>query len=262
MLSRPLLIAAFALLIVQPARALVVGGFDASRGGIASIESGSFYATLRADILAAFPGAQITGSSVLDAAYLSSIDVLIIASAVDSVTAISPLTTAEQAALLAFVQNGSGAILITDNDTFAGLASDPANESLLDPFGLDATGTIISAATVTNPVAHPVTDGPFGLVASYNTIVAGWFDGLGPATALATLDGNGQPTLAVLDPGALGQGSGGVVFFSDTTFDNVLVLNAIAFTPVPVPALGPLGLGALGALIVAGAAAFRRRHRH
>ncbi len=253
MLSRVLFSLIFALLVAQPARALVVGGFDLSRGGIASIEGGSFYAGLRGAIQGAFPGVQISGAPVLGSAYLATLDVLMIASARDATAAIVPLSTVEQAAVLAFVQAGGAAIIVTDNDSFSATA-DLANESLLDPFGLDATGTtVVPTVTVTNPSIHPVTNGPFGLVSSYSTVVPGWLDGLGIASVLATLDANSQPTLAVIDAGALGSGSGPVVFLSDSVFDNDLILNSIALVQSKVPVLNPVGLVALIVLCACGA---------
>jgi Bacterial Ig-like domain (group 3) len=66
-----------------------------------------------------------------------------------------------------------------------------------------------------------VTNGPFGLVSSIETAGPGWFDNLGSnADSLATLNFNGQPMLAVINPGTLGTGSGGVVIYSDTILAN------------------------------------------
>ncbi len=221
-------------------------GFTSERGGGASLPSGSLVSTLRQGLLTAFPGTTIRGVDTLTSLSLTTDDVAVLFSSRAATTAIQPLSVDEQAALLAFVQGGGAAVIFVDNDTFGGAPSDNANESLLNPFGLDVTGTgapWARNAVVANPPGSPITSGAFGTVASFQIGWTGWFNQLGPhAQALATASDNNQPVLAVLPCGALGPTSGPVVLFADGTmasngFINAinlsLILNAVAFAGAP-----------------------------
>jgi len=238
-----ILIVSFALsslLMVGSIHAITIGGFGALRGGAHSIAEGSSFSTLRTAILAAFPEVTITQSDVLTDAYLSSIDILLISSATGNQSVITPLTSDEQNAVRSFVEEGGHALLLAENDSLAPDA-DAANESVIDPFGLDIKGTLssIRGVTVTDPPAHPVTNGPFGQISSFTLQYPGWFNNLGPyATSLATLDDNGESALAVINQKVITPTSGVCVFFSDSNFlanQNIneerkkLVLNSIAF---------------------------------
>jgi len=241
--------------------AITIGGFDVARGGPLSMEAGTDLNGIRSAILAGYPGTVITGANVLTSEYLSTIDVLFIASPWNAFNAIEKLTPAEQSAVLSFVEAGGGALIFADNDSYDngalpdsidGGVSEEVNESLIDPFGLDVTETIngIQAVTVSDPPSHLVTNGPFGQVSSFSTGWPGWFDNLGPyAQSLATLNSNNGTALAVIGHGALAPTSGGVVLFSDVNFvankaaygsvygskSETLVLNALHFASVPEP---------------------------
>jgi len=196
---------------------------------------------LRNAIAAAYPGIVISGVGGLSAANFQGHNVAFLCSGTAGQSAIVPLSASEQTALRNFVLAGNGALIFSDNDTFAGGASQPANLSLLAPWGMTSTGTGAPwerTANVTNFNTSPVTDGPFGIVTSYSVGWSGWFNTLGSATVLGRLVDNAQPSLAVIPRGALGPGSGAVVLFSDLTwivngFVNApakrLVLNALAF---------------------------------
>jgi hypothetical protein len=239
----------------------VIGSFDSSRGGTYSISSGSLTSNLRAHVAATFPGTTYSSSSTLTPAFLSGVNVLVIAAPFNNTgPAITPLSAAEQSALVSFVNAGGRALLFADNNTQFEVASD----SMVSPFGLDSTGVIFGSATatVTNTM-HPVTNGPFGPVSTLTYGSPGWFNALGAnAAALARLNANNQVSLAVTDYGVLSPGSGAVVYFADATIDNstytgsivTLVDNALAYTTVPEP--GSLLLGGVGA---AGLAVWRRR---
>lgn len=212
------------------AEGVVVGGFNVARGGTAAIAGGSDLDGVRASLSAALPGSTIVGSDSLTSSFLSGLDVLLITSATGGSSAITPLTATEQAAVLAFVRNGGNAMIFTDNDTFAGGASDAANESLLDPFGLDAAGTGLpwsQPASVPNPGLSPVTSGPFGVVTAWQVGWTGSFTNV-PASAvvLGTINQSGLPGLVVFPRGALAACSGATVLFSDITgfADGFLVL--------------------------------------
>ncbi|MBX3388441.1 MAG: hypothetical protein KF691_03180 [Phycisphaeraceae bacterium] len=233
--------AALALTGASAFGAPAIVGFDLGRGGAFSISQGGALTTLRGVILGAYPSATIGGVSALSPSGLAGADVVFLASTTAGTSAIAPLSASEQTALYDFVLAGGGAVIFSDNDSFAGGASQPANHSLLAPFGLTCAGTGLPwqrTATVLDPHSSPVTDGPFGLSQTFSIGWPGWFNGLGGATSLATLNDNGQSALALIPRGAIGPGSGGVVLFSDCTMigdgyfpaaNQTLVLNAIAF---------------------------------
>lgn len=241
---------------VARADALVVGGFSVARGGSVAIAGGSDLDGVRGSITAAFPGSTIVGSDTLTSSFLTGLDVLFISSARGSNVAITPLSAAEQGAVLAFVKNGGTAVICTDNDTFAGGASDPANESVIDPFGLDAAGTgppWAQPATIPNPLLSPVTSGPFGVVMGWTVGWTGWFTTVpASATVLGTINQNGQPGLVVFARGALAACSGVTVLFSDTTAfvdgffavgsaNDILMRNTFAFVGAPTCVTGLCG---------------------
>ena len=167
--------------------------------------------------------------STLSAANLAGVQVLIIGSGTGYDTDTTALSSSEQSALLNFVQHGGRAIISVNNDTFAGSSTSTVNNSYISPFGLHVTGTRtgIQLASVTS-TSSPVTNGPFGLVSSIQTYYPGWLDNLGSnANSLATLNFNGQPMLAVINPGTLGPGSGGVVIYSDSILANTEIPGGV-----------------------------------
>ena len=154
-------------------------------------------------------------------------------------------STEEKAALREFVLAG-GSVIATTDDT---------DHSMVDLFGLtqeDASGEP-TLNKISNP-EHPIADGPFGTVTDYNQYFAtGYYSSLGPdAVALGgQVDGTGEPsedrtTLAVIEPGKLGPGSGPVVFVADidvfsdqggATFNEKLIKNIFAYVIPPKPTL-------------------------
>lgn len=255
------------LLFVLPAfqlnlvsEAAVVGGWDLSRGGPYSLSAGSNTAPLRTQLSGLFPGTTITGTSVLTPAYLSTVDTLVISAAFSDSQPITPLSTPEQTALTNFVLSGHRALILGERTGFSPLV----NPTLINPFGLDINGDLVGhlPATVSNPATSPITSTPFGQVTSLATINPGWFDQLGAAHTIATLDINGQPLLAMLDAGSLGPGSGAVVLSADSdiyTQNITLIDNTFAFL-IATPEPSSLILAAFG---FAGLAAWswRRRNR-
>jgi len=197
--------------------AIVIGGFNIARAGTASTVEGLATEDLRSAILTAFPGSSFVGVDTLTPAALNGVNTLIVGAPTFS-TPLS-LSSAEQTTLRNFIVSGGGALIYFDNDSYAGVpASYDANETFLDPFGIDSAGRVgggVQNATTIAPT-HRVMNGPFGSVTSFATSFGGWFDNLGPnAVALSHYDANGQPAIAAIAPGALGPGSGGVVFIGD-----------------------------------------------
>jgi hypothetical protein len=219
---------------------IVIGCFDTNRASVFSPSEGSAMAVFRANIASNFPSATFESTNLLTTNFLSSINLLVVTAIYGNSTGITPLSAAEQGALTNFVQAGGAALLFADND----LQFQPASQSIVQPFGLDCTGNLPGSvmATITN-LNYPVTDGPFGSVSNYTVAsYPGWFDALGPyATGIATLNPNGEVSLAAIAPGLLGGKSGGVVFFSDSTINDgsftntlpTLVDNAIDFALTP-----------------------------
>lgn len=230
------------LAVAIPSYAQRIAGFSVERGGYYALSGGPGLALLRQAIQSAFPDATIRGITSITEASPASDDLLFLLVTSANNGAITPLTSEEQASLLAFVQAGKSALIFADNDSFADGASDPANESLLDPFGLDCSGFQFgggASGVVPDPASSPVTDGDFGTITTFGIFFYGWFDNLGShANVVAVAAENGQPILAVVPCGALAPGSGPVVLFSDCTMiaepwmtisDTNLVLNAIDF---------------------------------
>ena len=247
MRTSSLFAAAAMAILTASAGAQTIAVFGASRGGASSISEGSLTTQLRAAIQAAYPAGTFRPLTTIDAASLAGVDLVMLCSAAGATSAITPLSAAEQTALGNFVLAGGGAVIFVDNDTFAGGGTDVANESLLNPFGVDVSGTgpgwqrFASAAF---PDLTPVTSGPFGTVSQYSVGWSGWFAPSATAIVAASLNDNFQPCLLVLAPGVLGLGSGKVVLFSDSTMisngffpdsNRRIVLNAIDYVrPAPV----------------------------
>ena len=247
----------------QAACEMVLGGFDSARGGEGSLRDGDFFANLRADIMSSFVAPTFSATNTLSDAYLGTIDVLIL-DAVWSGSApaqVYPLSAEEQTALRSFVESGGGAVLLTDHET----GFEAANESFLDPFGLDSAGyfEFTQTLTITDP-SHPVADGPFGTVTSLSYWFSGYFNNLGPdAVQVGTV--NGRPGLAAIAPGLLEPGSGGVVFFSDHApgrNNSTVMLNSIAFATSNALIPEPSTLVLLLSLALAGAGVgYLRKHK-
>ena len=210
---------------------IVIGGFDSARGGARSLDN---LTNLSAALLADFPGSSISTATTLTPSYLATLNVVLLASGTSNTSCITPLSPDEQAALLAFSQSGGTVIIFTDNDTFCSGAS-TANNSLVSPFGLHATGTLSDSQNITFLRSNPISSGPFGSFGKASTLFPGWYDNVGAAIELASLDANGQPSVVILPAGSQNASSGNAVFFSDNdTFlrdtsgnNRIAVLNAV-----------------------------------
>lgn len=198
-----------ALAELRGQRGLIVGSFDDTVAPATSLcGNGGEVSQARAALQSSFPCSGLLTTSALTPEFLGQIDVLVLTSSIGAVTPITrSLTTAEQAALAAFVVGGGGVLMMVDNDSFHPNAAQ-VHASMLAPFGLAVTGTTDRIyAQVPAPLSHPVTHGPFGTLAatpngSFFLLVPGHFSQLGSATALAHLSGNPTRTcLAVLSPG-------------------------------------------------------------
>ena len=256
-----ILVLSIALATNSSARAgITVGSFDAARAGFANLADGLFTSQLRASLYANFPGATIATTPTLTPAFLSSVDVMIVASA-NSGGGITPLSAAEQLALFNHVQGGGTAVILADE-----YVDHTSAQSLLTPFGItmaDDLETGLQYGTILNP-SHPIFDGPFGVQSEFAVLGAGIFTDLGPyATSLSTMNSTGFPILAAIEAGAIGPGSGRVIVMADATpfadpiadgyFSEaeVLFLNTIAYL-VPEPSSVALaGAGLLAVVVVA-----------
>ncbi|MFP4623536.1 MAG: hypothetical protein ACLFRX_05105 [Gemmatimonadota bacterium] len=206
---------------------LRIAGFDSDRGGFISPLGQPLSDAL--DLLVAEYGyvTRSTADSLQRPGVLAApdasdvapllhehIDLVLIGTVETNTGAIEPLDPAyEQPALATFVDAGGCAILLPDNDTFGGAGTDVVNESLLDPFGLDITGTLGGQQTAVVTAAgttHPATAG----ITSFLQNFPGWFDGTGGGTILA--ENPGGPAMVAIAGGQGSYGSSGPVFaFSD-----------------------------------------------
>jgi PEP-CTERM motif len=220
---------------------VVVGGFDAARGGFESLAPGEDSA-LASDISSAYPGTTFKFANTLTAAFLSSVQVAILGVATTNTSAVTPLSTSEQSALFNFVLGGGTALIFADNSTFASGA--PAtNASFLSPFGVTIAGTLGGGQTA--PIIDPTgpLTGPFP-VSSFFGNVTGFFSNVGQGMVLANF-GVGEPAIDYFAPGVLGPNSGALVLFADsnamiagdslTTTNLNLVLNAFGTFQLTTP---------------------------
>ena len=145
------------------ADSLIIGGFNATRASLSSISTGSAFEEARASLAVHYPQVTYTSFTTLTQQAVTNVDILILPATYDFSAPIAPLTAGEQAVLYDYVADGGCAILLPENQDFV-----PANESLIDPFGMDITGMIWGWLTVpvANPSTTPLTSGFHGTVAS------------------------------------------------------------------------------------------------
>jgi hypothetical protein len=152
---------------------------------------------------------------ILTESNLAGVDLLILSPGNTTTSDGTPLSSDEQSALLSFVSQGGGVMLLTDNYSYAPNAA--AEEmAMLSVFGSKGFGTTtgLTVAQVISPPSQPVTSGSFGTVTTFTQYFAGAITNLGPyATAVAT--NVLGVALAVIPHGALNPGSGAVAIFSD-----------------------------------------------
>ncbi len=188
---------------------LRVAGYTTARGGFVGVRSVAL-----ADAMSVLVGQygyvwRDTASTLSSSLFDPDVDVALLGTGASNGSTISALSSAEQSALHDFVANGGCAILLPDNDTFGGTGTDAVNESLIDPFGLDITGTLNNQRTATTSGNLAVVSGVPSFLQNY----PGWFDGTGAGTPFASNDG-GVAALEI-EPGVIGTGSGPVFAFSD-----------------------------------------------
>lgn len=239
-----LLLAVLASLVTSSSEAMVIVGWDTSRGGNASVSSSPGYSATRSMISTYFPGSTILGVNQLTSTALAGADVVWIGVGAGDTTSVAALTSSEQGVLDSFVRSGGTAMLFGDNDTFSG-AAPAAMVSMFGMFGVHSTGTLSSTQgyTIIAPATYPMT-GPVGTVTSLSSNYPGWFDVLPVgATVLARLTSNSQPAIVHIPAGALQSGSGQLWLFSDSgsagsggssgTAWNSLFGNMISTVPEP-----------------------------
>ncbi|MFO0835377.1 MAG: hypothetical protein U0638_10420 [Phycisphaerales bacterium] len=213
----------------------VIGGFNSTRGGAMSLAGGSDVMLLSSSVQIAFPGATVTGTGTLTDSYLAGVDVVFLASGkkhTGASNAISALSASERTSLLNFVKSGKGAIIAIDNSDF-----EAANESILDTFGLDASGKLGASESLAlgDTTESSVVNGRFGAIASLPTFWPGVLDNASNDRVVGRFT-SGATGLAVIPRDAISVGSGPVVIITDmSTLTNTylagdamaLVLNSI-----------------------------------
>ena len=272
-LSPLLAIVTFLTFVSPSSAAIIVGGFDLSRGGDYSIADSNLtqMSTARLLFQSIEPSTTFTSTPILTPAYLATVDILVLSAVRVEPTTLSPLNLSEQSALFNFVAAGGRALISVEHSLLNFSGPDPVYESLLDPFGIDVDGSVNATATLSNPL-HPIFDGPFGTLANVQTGTSGYFSNLGPyATGLAFLAGNpNRPMIATIEGNAIAPGSGRVIFLAD---GNVLNPNSVPITQVlafagngatylvVVPEVGTFGMTATACVCGVGIGTVRRRKR-
>ena len=191
--------------------ATVVKGWDSSRGGFSSLASSNVMSGARnaTTTFLANEGLSTTigETDEITGPALAGASIVVLGTVKTNSGPITALSSDEQNALESFVDNGGCAILMADNDSFGGANTDTINESLIDPFGFDVTGTLSGSRTsTTTSAASTVINGVTTIAHNF----PGRFDGLNGATVLANLDDNSQPSAI-----ELAYGKGRVIAFSD-----------------------------------------------
>lgn len=192
-----------------PTPTLVVAGYDAARTGGAWGLHETYFTNVRSYITTAAdygPSGIVNATytigtpiSVASATSLSGVDVF-----VTGYVRTNSYTAAEKDALLDFVLDGGCLIGTTDSTSF----------NMADVFGVTHGGGAPGSNTVTN-TTHPVADGPFGTVTNYTQyFVIGYYSDLG-SDAIEIGENARGTSLAVIEPGQLGAGSGAVVLIAD-----------------------------------------------
>lgn len=247
----------------------VIGSLDSTRAGDANMVDGAFTDELRSSLLAHFAGVSILATPTLTDEFFASIDVLVTSNAANPNSGITPpLSAAEQTALLDFIAGGGKALLLADG--FFPFTA----QNLVETFSMtiQENGSGIETWTVTDPLAHPASNGPFGVVPTVWALGYGFFTDLGPhAQSLATDDVNHQPVLTVIPSDTIAPGSGRVLITGDATIfadaeisglfsvNETLFLNSMSFLFVPEPPTVLLTCISCAALLVYARGAATRR---
>lgn len=193
---------------------IVLGGFDLERGEGNSFEFGDFFEQARASLNSNFPEISFTSFRELTTTSVITANILLLSTSKSNFTIISPLSQSEQTVLFDFVQSGGCVILLPDNDAFAGL--DEANESFVDKFGMDMSGTLNGkvTTTITNSSFSTITNGPYGVITSFSQNYPGGITNTGQYGIPLSANSLGD-SLVMIPRDAIQSGSGQVVIFSD-----------------------------------------------
>lgn len=208
--------------IAEDGQPLVIGTFDFTRSAYYSFSEGSALSSFRSHLESTFPGTTYQSFTTVTQEDLEGVDILMLNSARSNSSRISALTEDEQAAVLEFVKAGGCAVLVPDNSTFGRTGTYETNNSLIAPFEMEIDGTLygLVVAQITDPGGHPLTQGQYGPINYMWQNYPGGLVDLGPyATSLAT-----NPlgdAMAVIEAGAISQGSGRVIVYTDiNTYSN------------------------------------------
>jgi hypothetical protein len=190
---------------------LRIAGFNSQRGGLSAPSSAAFAPAILA-LEEVYPNVWIDEAPVLDGTLLDGdVDVVLLSTVYSLNGTIVALSQAEQSALFEYVRHGGCAILLPDHSSFGGAGTPTVNQSLISPFGLSITGTITGGLTAT--VLPSASSAAVQGITTFTQNWAGWFDGIGQGTVLAT--NSGGPAMVEIAAGAFGPHSGPVFAFSD-----------------------------------------------
>ena len=219
-------------LALAVAKAQVVVGLSSPRGGQSSLDGRG----LRDVIDDQLPRATVRAVPTFTAASLRHADVVVIIFGAHSHAAIRALSESETDAIVAFVADGGGLVVASDNPTFQGTAN-----QLLERFGLTSEGYAPGWHTTSQldrDRFSAIVDGPFGRVESVGGGYIGSYSILGDFEVVATWDTGliGRPSLVARDNGEGGRivvsGEAGLIT-ADQPQPRSLLLNALIWAADP-----------------------------
>lgn len=190
----------------------VLGGFNAQRAGDYSVTEGALFDDARARLAILYPRLEMASFPELSTANLADVDLLVLNPLAGS-TLGNPISSSEQAALLAFIRGGGAVILTLDHD-LGRISFRDAIAQLLAPLSIVATNS--QAFSYVPGDELPPVIGELGRVTRVGLPFGGaHFQSLGP-WAKSLIAAEGGSGLAVIDSNVISAGSGRVVVLPDT----------------------------------------------
>lgn len=200
--------------VVQPpsTSTFYIGTFDDYRNGGYSFANSTAFSQARSGLYNNFPNARLISFPTITAQSLSTVRALVIHVLYDTKNPINGLSSSEQQALLSFIASGGSVLIMTDHVDF-----DRANNTFLAAFNMSSRG-VVKGTTYSNisNANNPISNGPFGNVASFSQHWAGSFNSV-PSNAIRVASNQGGDAIVVFADKSISPQSGGVVILSDAS---------------------------------------------